>query len=366
MVEKAVAGGALIGESSIKQTVLPAGIMGDNFAGILDRERAKFQPKDRVNTERGQGLRDQVGRNQLSNNKGDLVVIKDEGNGRHLNHLAVGQAHNKTGLDEGMGLQDENELNSGPKGLGISERIAPGDGGFSFQAKRNELDGEASSHSKSSVSRRKKIIPRKLGNRTSATSAEAVSLGKRFSQVAMEQVEGVSTSGDEQKLDRCVATELWNKRFPHANLAHLVSSVSDHDLILLNTAKKVSHHKKRKRRPGRKYFETAWCKEVNFEERMISACTNSTRAALPVKLKRVREDLRGHFVKKGREFRDKIEGLEKKLHTLMGDEDSDKEERKVAHSLAKLGLSLSEDIVWMEEIPASAMEAFIIDCNALP
>ncbi|OMO81755.1 hypothetical protein COLO4_23429 [Corchorus olitorius] len=92
-------------------------LWGDNLAGILDRERARFKLNKKVSNEKEQCSRSKAVTNLNLINGGDLVVLNGGGDGRHNQQIADGQAQNKIGLKEVVGLQEDCGLISGSKEL---------------------------------------------------------------------------------------------------------------------------------------------------------------------------------------------------------------------------------------------------------
>ncbi|OMO55042.1 hypothetical protein COLO4_36224 [Corchorus olitorius] len=297
-------------ELNFQKGDLHSEIVGDNLAGISEREKARFKTNLKVNEEKEKRSRDFATKNLQ-------LVAKETSDG--LSGCGGGTWAGKRRMKDVAQMVNGPRLILDPKDVnceafngnkmmgGSMGRVAISEGGFNFQAQRQELDAEVSSVHRQKTSRRKRIIPRRQENVAGKKSDEALSLGKRLSQVVMESLEDLGYSGVpftwrhgdlSERLDRCVVSEIWSENFPHANLSHLISSIFDHDPILLNTEKRELQNKNRKRRHGRKYFETAWCKEAQFGDHMAADWMNNSGVSLLDRIERVREELWGCFGKK--------------------------------------------------------------------
>ncbi|KAJ8762696.1 hypothetical protein K2173_012188 [Erythroxylum novogranatense] len=79
-----------------------------------------------------------------------------------------------------------------------------------------------------------------------------------------------------QRLDRAVGNSRWFLRFPECSVQSLVASVSDHDLLLLDTSPDSQHtvcHRFR--------FNNAWLQDANLEAVVVAGwrCEGEERRA---------------------------------------------------------------------------------------
>ncbi|OMO87313.1 hypothetical protein COLO4_20697 [Corchorus olitorius] len=188
-------------------------IVGDNLAGLVDRERERFGAKLTVS--------DQVG-NKGRRTSWDLIesespyLRREEGEVNREFARAASKKNNVDYVDLGQSLGPHGgvrrEISPLAKSLTTPDmqvqsagldRGNPNVDCFNFQATKPIVDAEVSSVSRHSatsknVSRRKKLLPKRINTGGASQTESRMSLGKRIGQEEVNNHENVMDEGDKK------------------------------------------------------------------------------------------------------------------------------------------------------------------------